>query len=114
MRQLHERNPDNSLVAKNYLITIYSGFYEGVRYSGLIPDPYFSKAEEIQNRYEFNKEDLNHLEFVRSYALFQYKEATNADQALKAFERIWEICEEEKSLYYTSLALSFFELIYRK
>ena len=61
LKELHERNPENDLVARNYIYTIVAGFYEGIPYIGSLPTFYFLKASETQCNYEFSEKDKNFI-----------------------------------------------------
>lgn len=103
LKDLYERNPENSLVAKNYIITILKGVYDGLSYSGDVPTPYFEKAEEIQKKYEFNEEDLQYLEFLRLITLLKFTKTKNLNEAHDIYKKILEISKEMKSLYLVSI-----------
>jgi len=105
LKGLHERNPENSFVALKYISIIYEGFYDGIPYLGLNPASYFSKAEEIQNKYEYSKEDLLLLEFTRLNSLNAFNRITSFKEFWEINKRIIEIWKEMKSIFIASFIM---------
>ena len=72
LKELHERNPENKLAARNYILTINYGFYEGTPYLGSEPTKYLSEADQISEIYEFSREDQLLLNFSYLQSNYYY------------------------------------------
>ena len=108
LKGLHERNPENKLAARNYILTINLGFYEGMPYFGSEPTKYLSVADQISVKYEFSREDQHLLNFSNLQSLIRFSIESSFKNSVEIYENIREFCKESKSLYFLSFSMDYF------